>query len=417
MKYIKKHPAKIRPNIRQLQKRSALKKKNEAQKLEDLKSIRVAVVCAKIAAWTFGIVATIIAVRDLTANLEGLEATRKSSAEQSITSAWQLLTAKSPGNSGKTDALETLDRAEINLVGLDLSCETQGGRDGLTCRYPVYLEELRLGSWKELADLREVNFRGATMNYARIAANLSGANLADSLLQGTSFSHSGGRAVDFSGTFGDVDFSRTFFIGSSFSNASLSDSNFSNAAFINSSFEGAFLLQADFSQSSLDLSDFSTAYIGLADFTGIEGKPNLADAVFGKDLPPIVDVNSDLRARLCPEEVINELLDGSMSSILEGFGVSNLADALAVQSAVHRAAAKFSGGPREVKAGSEVDNAEEELLRIVGFYGSGVDSFAYGGRLRTALPSDNVGGSEISLSIVRNDCELVRIADFSSTDR
>lgn len=392
-------------------KRTSNKPQPKKQTLEELRAVKAVLVCAKIAAWTFGILATIIAIRDLSATMEGLEQTKNSVQEQSITSAWQLLTARSPGNSGKVDALETLDRAGINLVGLDLSCSSQLGLNGNNCRFPVYLEELKLGSYSDLADLREVNFAGANLNYSDMSANLSGADFSNTSLRDASFRFSGGRAVKFSHAFGKVDFSRTFFIGSSFNNASFSDSEFSQSAFINSSFEDTNLLGASFSGSSLELTDFTGANISGVDFTGIAGSPKTTNAVFTRNMPPLVDNGSPLTAHLCPEEIIYTFLDGSMSGILSDFGANDLREAAAVQVAIHSAAKRLAAQSQQTKS---LDGPRSnENMNIVGFAWDKDFSFAYGGRLRQEPETDQIPIGLSRLSVVREECELVRISDLS----
>jgi hypothetical protein len=54
--------------------------------------------------------------------------------KQEIIGAWQLLTTKASGNSGKKEAIEFLASKGAHLSGIDLSTETHGGF--------VYLQEL-----------------------------------------------------------------------------------------------------------------------------------------------------------------------------------------------------------------------------------------------------------------------------------
>lgn len=114
--------------------------------------------------------------------------------ESRVVASWQLLTTRAPGNSGKVQALENLNRAGIVLVGLDLS-PPQPDQPG------VYLVGVRLAS----ADLSESNFSGADISGGDFRqANLTKAKLSnvrgqqvlmtralleDADLSGSSFDH------------------------------------------------------------------------------------------------------------------------------------------------------------------------------------------------------------------------------------
>lgn len=67
--------------------------------------------------------------------------------EERIARAWQLLTTRAPGNSGKVQALEFLAKNDVPLVNLDLSCSTNGGKwdtNNKSCSGGVYLDGLDL---------------------------------------------------------------------------------------------------------------------------------------------------------------------------------------------------------------------------------------------------------------------------------
>jgi len=124
--------------------------------------------------------------------------------EERIARAWQIVTTRSPGNSGKVEALEFLARNKVPLTNIDLSCESHGGKWDSTRRLcvsgRVYLRGLDLGQ------------------------------------------ESIGHRVDLSGS----DFSGADLTGSIFDGAKLDDSNFAGAILRDSSFKDAFLSRATF---------------------------------------------------------------------------------------------------------------------------------------------------------------------------
>lgn len=129
--------------------------------------------------------------------------------EERTVRAWQLLTTKSPGNSGKREALQYLNsedgllcfgsgcwvrlKSRTPLTGLDLSETVHDDGPG-----PVFLEGVRLlnanlmgirltGAQLQGADLRSSNLRGAILNDADLSlADLRGATLAGASLRGAS---------------------------------------------------------------------------------------------------------------------------------------------------------------------------------------------------------------------------------------
>ena len=92
--------------------------------------------------------------------------------EERSVRAWQLLTTKAPGNSGKIAALEYLNNEGAPLVGIDLSRLSQGS-------VSVFLQKVKLAHADlSEANLSEANLVGANLSSAVLfRANLSGANL------------------------------------------------------------------------------------------------------------------------------------------------------------------------------------------------------------------------------------------------
>ena len=159
----------------------------------------------------------------------GLEQARKEAEESRIVNAWQILSNRSPGNTGKKAALETLHNAKENLQGIDLSCETMGGMDekNESCDTPTFLANVSLPN----ADLSQANLSDADLTWANLSdadlriANLSdaylgGANLSDAYLRGANLSNAGLWRANLS----DADLT-----SSNLSDADLSGTNLSDA--------------------------------------------------------------------------------------------------------------------------------------------------------------------------------------------
>ena len=154
----------------------------------------------------------------------GLEQAREEAKENRIVNAWQILSNRSPGNTGKKAALETLNNAEENLRGIDLSCATMDGMDENTksCDTPTFLANLSLPNANLIgANLSHANLWGANLSDANISwvnlsdANLSFANLSDAIL--------------FRANLSDADLGAT-----NLGNANLRETNLSNVNFCDS---------------------------------------------------------------------------------------------------------------------------------------------------------------------------------------
>ena len=106
----------------------------------------------------------------------GLKEARNDAEESRIVNAWQILSNRSPGNTGKKSALETLNNAKKDLRGIDLSCETMDGVDKKieSCDTPTFLANVSLPN----ADLKAANLSNANLSKANLSnANLQNANL------------------------------------------------------------------------------------------------------------------------------------------------------------------------------------------------------------------------------------------------
>ncbi len=106
----------------------------------------------------------------------GLVLQYQSLQEQKILGAWQLITTKVSGNSGKIQALEFLNSKGVPLVGVDLSKAYLRG---------VNLKGANLqGADFELADLSDAHFEGADLQNTKF----KGADLSDAHFEGANLS-------------------------------------------------------------------------------------------------------------------------------------------------------------------------------------------------------------------------------------
>ena len=171
----------------------------------------------------FAIIITLIAfVIDLFARAEDRKRFEEETAEWQfgrLVSAWSLLTTKSSGNSGKITAINVLFAAGEDIVGLDLSCENNGGtlartttlydRFVLACDRGVFLSGLELQSDTSLArnvfsnsnlsgvNLSKARFEGLVIRDALLTgANITGARFDDTTLERVDFQSALGTPVD-----------------------------------------------------------------------------------------------------------------------------------------------------------------------------------------------------------------------------
>ena len=185
---------------------------------------------------------------------EQIKLQKKAIEKQEIIGAWQLLTTKACGNSGKKEAIEFLASRGVPLSGIDLSAETHGG--------PVYLE----GLFKDFTgDRGEIDLTNANFSKAFLfRANFSKTNLID---------------ADFSkADLYKANFSKANLWYTDFSEADLHKANFSNADLFWANFSKTNLAGADFSEADLHEANFSEANLTGADFS----EANLSEANFSE---------------------------------------------------------------------------------------------------------------------------------------
>ena len=183
----------------------------------------------------------------------GLEQARKEAEESRIVNAWQILSNRSPGNTGKKAALETLNNAKEDLQGIDLSCATMDGMDENTksCDTPTFLAEVSLPN----ADLIRANLSNAILLGANLSdADLWKANLSNAIL------------------------SRANLSNAILSRANLSDADLKWANLSDADLKWANLSDADLSFADLSDADLNWANLSKADLSGA----NLSGADLGK---------------------------------------------------------------------------------------------------------------------------------------
>ena len=163
--------------------------------------------------------------------------------EQKILGAWQLITTKAKGNSGKIQALEFLNSKGVPLVGVDLS--------------NAYLSGVNLKG----ANLQGVNFTNANLNDANFeGADLQGATFDGAWLGDTHFdgAHNldGTRFVKSVNITADgTEVRWVVLTGANFAGVDLSRVDFSDVSLFQADFTGADLSGAKF----FDTSDLETA--------------------------------------------------------------------------------------------------------------------------------------------------------------
>ena len=168
--------------------------------------------------------------------------------EERTVRAWQVVTTKAPGNSGKREALEYLNRhdfwclpgmckTQTSLTGINLSTDNGQG---------TFLNNVLLDG----ADLERANLSGADLSHASFSdawlfqADLSGANLERANLSGT------------------------YLFGANLSGAFLTRANLADADLTFANLSGAYLPNANLIRADLSGADLSGASF---QYTGYKG--------------------------------------------------------------------------------------------------------------------------------------------------
>ncbi len=178
--------------------------------------------------------------------------------EERTVRAWQVLTTKAPGNSGKREALEYLNsesslcflagcKRRVPLTGIDLSVEE--GQEG------TYL----VGANLVFAELAEADFSSAWF----YDANLSGA-----MLNSADFSSTSLTRTNFSGAFlYSADFSEAQLTSANLSNTGLARADLSSALLIDANLSGAYIREANLRGAILSGADLSGAKLMRSDLS------------------------------------------------------------------------------------------------------------------------------------------------------
>lgn len=188
--------------------------------------------------------------------------------------AWEILTEKSPGNTGKREAITFLVSRGVELNSIDLSCKSMGGLSEDPTAYPrcrnrTFLEGLDL-SGIENVRLEKANLSGADLRNASIPnANLGFVDFSEAWMGKVNFSNSKLFAANFE---------RAEAYESNFQNASLSSIEAERANFSSSDFTDGILSSANINRGSLfnaklrnanlDFLRAIDANLSFADFSG-----------------------------------------------------------------------------------------------------------------------------------------------------
>ncbi|GGZ65900.1 pentapeptide repeat-containing protein [Paraglaciecola chathamensis] len=196
-----------------------------------------------------------------------------------VVSAWQLVTTKASGNSGKREAMAYLNKQGHSLAGVDISPPENAS---YTYLYEVDLLAANLrGAVLSGVDLRGANLKGTDLSGAEfIRSKLSGADFTGANVNGANFSGSFMSGVELNNRhISEADFTRSDLSNARFDVSEIFRSRFTQAymkgvhfrasKLYNVSFEGAILTDANLHGASLFQTRFDDADIRGADLTGV----------------------------------------------------------------------------------------------------------------------------------------------------
>lgn len=195
--------------------------------------------------------------------------------------AWQVINSAygKPGDGGRKDALEDLNKDGISLTGVDVS--------------QAYLPQLDLQNaylWK--ANFSKANLFGAKLSHAVLQdANLSDADVSDANLSGALFTEANLSKINLSNT--NLIEAGLFFADVSEANlrgANLSKANFHGANLSHANLSGAYLSGADVSGANFYGADLSKANLWKSNLRGIKKWRDIKSIkqanIFGVENPP-----------------------------------------------------------------------------------------------------------------------------------
>jgi|GEM_PF-4344925 len=214
--------------------------------------------------------------------------------DERIARAWQLVTTKSPGNSGKIEALQYLNsenwwwpfKKQVPLFGVDLSTTTHGDQ--------VFLQTVDLSG----ATLTGADLSGAILIHANLtSATLTDANLSGAVLVGANLSGAVLTGANLRDATLDV---------ANLSGANLQYAILSDARMIGVNLSGATLPGSDLSDAAIEFANLSSADLGGSNMSGASliytnlSGANLGDAVGLTQM----QLNKAWAWRLRPPEVL-----------------------------------------------------------------------------------------------------------------
>ncbi len=176
-----------------------------------------------------------------------------------IVDAWQLITTKAPGNSGKKEALEYLNSIRQPLTGIDLSTNKKNWESGVYLMWAnlprVFFSQAKLDN----ANLSFANLERALLSSANLnEANLTGTNLTSANLKRANLIN----ANLLNAQLKNADLSNANLLGAMLSNADLKNADLKNA-----NLEGANLLVASLTNANLTNSNLTSTNLLDTDLT------------------------------------------------------------------------------------------------------------------------------------------------------
>lgn len=222
----------------------------------------------------------------------------ESMADQRRVNAWQLLSVKAEGNSGKIAALEYLNQDHYCLLWSGMCLLEKEPLVGVSLERSFLVNVNLPGALLFKADLRNATLADANLSDAfLLKADLSNADLSNADLSNATLSGANLSGADLS----FANLSNADLNGANLSRADLTDANLSFAYFIEMGFSEADHIEADFTDTDLtyvNLSRIGFYYpslpkaISRACVTDLRHQPRL----------PMDEAFKDIKLKLCPKK-------------------------------------------------------------------------------------------------------------------
>ncbi len=200
--------------------------------------------------------------------------------EARIVSAWDILVQPAPGNSGKTEAIETLLKSRQVLRGIDLSCEMHAVRGSFPTRPEPAVDDPNAAVSNEFTcpEGKAVWLQGLEVP----DADLRDADFSDADLRDADFSDADLWEADLTGAdLQNGDFGKASLLSADLSGANLTIANLSDAVLSIANLSGANLTAANLSDARVIAADLTDADLRDADFGGtLLSYTNLSEARF-----------------------------------------------------------------------------------------------------------------------------------------